>query len=134
MLFAGSLLLAGTLGDRFGRRRILLIGLVIFAIGSIGAILTPDAGGLTSSWLTNTGGTNRLVLQWLHRTNGTSSLGIAAVASGSLSGAATNWTTNGVAVTTNLSQLNVPAGFQRREASVPMDGAAKFLRLRVTGP
>ena len=49
VLFAGSLLLAGTLGDRFGRRRILLIGLVIFAIGSIGAIVTPDAGGLTAS-------------------------------------------------------------------------------------
>ena len=30
-MFAGCLLLAGSLGDRFGRRRMLLIGLVIFA-------------------------------------------------------------------------------------------------------
>lgn len=112
-------------GDGFTHR-------VEYALG--GSPLAANSSGLFSSWQTNVGGTNRLVLQWLHRTNGTPSLGIAAVASGSLSGAATNWTTNGVTVTPNVSQLNVPAGFQRREASVPMDGAAKFLRLRVTGP
>ena len=37
LLFAGLLLLAGALGDRYGRRRILAIGLVIFAATSIGA-------------------------------------------------------------------------------------------------
>ncbi len=37
VLFAGTLLLAGGLGDRFGRRRILLIGLIIFGLGSLAA-------------------------------------------------------------------------------------------------
>ena len=43
VLFAGCLLLAGSLGDRFGRRRMLLIGLVIFSLGSVGAALSTDA-------------------------------------------------------------------------------------------
>lgn len=47
VFFAGTLLLAGSLGDRFGRRRILLIGLLIFIIGSAGALVVTDAGGLT---------------------------------------------------------------------------------------
>ena len=37
MVFAGLLLVGGSLADRFGRRRLLLIGLTIFAGGSIGA-------------------------------------------------------------------------------------------------
>jgi DHA2 family multidrug resistance protein-like MFS transporter len=37
VLFAGVLLLAGSLGDRFGRRRALVIGLVIFGAGSLAA-------------------------------------------------------------------------------------------------
>ena len=41
VLFAGTLLLAGSLGDRFGRRRILLIGLVAFGLASLGAGLAP---------------------------------------------------------------------------------------------
>lgn len=41
VLFAGTLLLAGALGDRFGRRRILLIGLVVFGLASLGAGLAP---------------------------------------------------------------------------------------------
>ena len=41
VLFAGTLLLAGSLGDRFGRRCILLIGLVIFGLASLGAGLAP---------------------------------------------------------------------------------------------
>jgi MFS family permease len=32
VLFAGTLLLSGSLGDRFGRKRMLIIGLVIFGI------------------------------------------------------------------------------------------------------
>ena len=44
LVFAGLLLLAGALGDRFGRDRALAGGLVIFGIGSILAALasTPD--------------------------------------------------------------------------------------------
>lgn len=43
VLFAGTLLLAGSLGDRFGRKRILLVGLVIFGAGSLAAGAAPDA-------------------------------------------------------------------------------------------
>lgn len=44
VLFAGTLLLAGSLGDRFGRRRALVLGLAIFGAGSLAAGLatTPD--------------------------------------------------------------------------------------------
>jgi hypothetical protein len=73
-----------------------------------------------------------LVLQWLQRTNGGASLGIAPMVSTGL--AIPDWTTNGVSVAPSANQLNVPAGFQRREASVPMEGGSKFLRLQVTGP
>lgn len=47
VLFAGTLLLAGSLGDRFGRRLMLIIGLVIFIIASILAALSPNADALT---------------------------------------------------------------------------------------
>lgn len=49
VLFAGSLLLAGSLGDRFGRRRMLIIGLVVFIVASISAVLARDANALTFS-------------------------------------------------------------------------------------
>ena len=35
IVFAGSLLTAGALGDRFGRKRALLTGLVVFGSGSV---------------------------------------------------------------------------------------------------
>ena len=38
--FAGLLLVGGTLADRFGRRRLFLIGLTVFAMGSVGAALS----------------------------------------------------------------------------------------------
>src|ERR1039457_6799832 len=37
MVFAGLLLVGGSLADRFGRKRFFLIGLTVFAAGSIGA-------------------------------------------------------------------------------------------------
>ena len=39
VVFAGLLLTAGSLGDRFGRRRALLIGLATFLVGSVAAAL-----------------------------------------------------------------------------------------------
>jgi EmrB/QacA subfamily drug resistance transporter len=40
MVFAGLLLVGGSLADRFGRKRLFLFGLIIFASGSIGAALS----------------------------------------------------------------------------------------------
>ena len=36
LVFAGVLLTAGTLGDRFGRKRALQLGLIVFGLGSLG--------------------------------------------------------------------------------------------------
>ena len=47
VLFAGMLLPAGALGDRFGRRRMLIIGIAIFLVGSTAAGFAPDATALT---------------------------------------------------------------------------------------
>jgi len=41
LVYAGLLLAAGTLGDRFGRRRALVTGLSVFAAGSVLAGLEP---------------------------------------------------------------------------------------------
>lgn len=49
VLFAGSLLLAGSLGDRFGRRRVLLIGLAVFGTASLAAGLSSDVMALMAA-------------------------------------------------------------------------------------
>lgn len=46
VIFGGLLLLAGALGDRFGRRKTLMIGMAIFVAASIGVAFSPDANFL----------------------------------------------------------------------------------------
>jgi EmrB/QacA subfamily drug resistance transporter len=48
LAFAALLLVAGTLGDRYGRRRALLAGLAIFGLGSGAAALSGDAQALVA--------------------------------------------------------------------------------------
>ena len=49
LTLAAFLLLGGTLGDRFGRRRIFMIGVAWFALASIGCGLAPTAGFLVGA-------------------------------------------------------------------------------------
>jgi EmrB/QacA subfamily drug resistance transporter len=49
LVFAGLLLTAGSLGDRFGRRRALVNGLVIFGVGSTLAALSDSSNALIAS-------------------------------------------------------------------------------------
>lgn len=46
LTFAALLLLAGALGDRYGRRRALLAGLTVYGAGSVAATTSADAGWL----------------------------------------------------------------------------------------
>ncbi len=43
LAFAGLLLTMGNLGDRFGRARLMRLGLVVFIVGSLGAIFSGNA-------------------------------------------------------------------------------------------
>ena len=49
LVFAGLLLTAGSLGDRFGRRRMFAIGLVLFALSSAACALAPDTAALITA-------------------------------------------------------------------------------------
>lgn len=49
VVLAALLLTSGRLGDRFGRRKLFMIGVVLFMAGSIFAALSHDAGGLILS-------------------------------------------------------------------------------------
>src|SRR5689334_21854297 len=49
LVYAGLLLAAGTLGDRFGRRRALVTGLSVFALGSVTAACSDSASALIAS-------------------------------------------------------------------------------------
>jgi EmrB/QacA subfamily drug resistance transporter len=49
LVFAGTMLTAGALGDRFGRKRALTTGLVVFGTGSLLAALSGESGALIAS-------------------------------------------------------------------------------------
>jgi EmrB/QacA subfamily drug resistance transporter len=49
LVFAGLLLPIGALGDRIGRRRVLLVGLGVFLISSLAAAWTVSIGGLIAA-------------------------------------------------------------------------------------
>jgi EmrB/QacA subfamily drug resistance transporter len=49
LVFAGLLLTAGSLGDRFGRYRFLTVGLAIFGIGSLLSAFAPSANALIAT-------------------------------------------------------------------------------------
>ncbi|WP_235559109.1 MFS transporter, partial [Microbacterium sp. Leaf351] len=51
LVFASLLLMFGSLADRFGRRRMLLIGVVIFALSSLVAALSPSGDALIAARL-----------------------------------------------------------------------------------
>ena len=44
LVFASLMLIAGTLGDRFGRKSVMIIGIAIFCAGSVMAALAPSVG------------------------------------------------------------------------------------------
>jgi EmrB/QacA subfamily drug resistance transporter len=46
MVFAGLLLVGGSVADRFGRKRVFLLGLTIFGCGSVGAAFSGSVGML----------------------------------------------------------------------------------------
>ncbi|MEV0239291.1 MFS transporter [Streptomyces sp. NPDC050674] len=46
LVFAGLLLTSGSVGDRFGRRRVMLIGLLLFGAASLGAVFCATPGEL----------------------------------------------------------------------------------------
>src|SRR3984885_9804998 len=49
LLFAGSVLAAGSLSDRFGRKGMLLAGLTVFGLASLAGGLTDSAGALIAA-------------------------------------------------------------------------------------
>jgi MFS family permease len=49
LTFAGLLLVAGNLGDRLGRRRVLQVGLALFALTSLAAVFAGTTGQLIAA-------------------------------------------------------------------------------------
>ena len=50
LVFAVLLLTLGKLGDLFGRKRLFMIGLVVFTLSSLGCSLAPNVGFLILAW------------------------------------------------------------------------------------
>jgi 1,4-alpha-glucan branching enzyme len=90
-----------------------------------------DAGELKSVAVAEAGGVQRLVMQWLQRANDDGGLTVQPEASTSLP-APDGWSP--VTASSMANPPGVPPGFQLRQISVPIDGEAKFLRLRVSSP
>ena len=49
LTFAAGIITAASLGDRLGRRRVYVLGLVLFAAASAGCALAPNAGALIAA-------------------------------------------------------------------------------------
>src|SRR4051794_15631454 len=49
LVFAAGLIPAGMLGDRYGRKKLLLTALVIFGVSSVGAAYSPGAGAFIAA-------------------------------------------------------------------------------------
>jgi MFS family permease len=49
LAFGGGLLLGGRLGDLYGRRRMLVVGMGVFAAGALAAALAPSLGVLIAA-------------------------------------------------------------------------------------
>ena len=98
---------------------------------ALGGSPTKNADGKTllAMAIINSGGTNLLVLQWLQRTDGGTSLAIVPELTTDLAGSWSPLTSSNAANTSG-----VPANHIRKEVSVPIDGSKKFLRLSVSGP
>ena len=103
------------------------------------AILAKLAIGGASSALANDGeipvvtlDSDKLFLSAIVRTNGPVGL----VVVGEVGASLTNWSTNGVAVTTSTNTNEVPVGHQRRVFSIDRSNSAtrQFLRLKATMP
>jgi hypothetical protein len=77
------------------------------------------------------GQTPRLRMRWLQRTNDDGGLAVIPQTTSDLA-ATSSWFATGS--TAAPDQNGVPPGFQRREISRPMEGAAGFLRLGVSEP
>jgi hypothetical protein len=88
-----------------------------------------DGRTLQTAATSNAGGANHFVFQWLERTDGGSSLAVIPQISENLSA---GWVP--IQAANVAARLGDPLNHQRREVTVPFDGAAKFLRLQVTGP
>jgi hypothetical protein len=98
---------------------------------ALGGSPTNNADGKSLQTITNTnsGGTNRLVLQWVQRTDGGGSLVLTPELATDLAGSWSPLTSSNAA-----NSSGVPANHIRKEVSTPQDGSKKFLRLKVSGP